>query len=224
MDIRIDKIMRSKRRSFALQIAEDGDLIVRAPKYASMGAIQRVVNDAQQWIRKKQAFQRERYKVIVSKKFVNGESFLYLGSAYELFITEYADCPLVFDKGFVLSHEYIGEAQKLFTAWYRKQAFLKISERVERYAVISGMEYNKVKITSAKTRWGSCSVVGNLNFTWRLIMAPLEVVDYVVVHELVHIEEKNHGRGFWNKVEMIFPGYGRQRKWLRENGHLLMSF
>jgi len=84
-----------------------------------------------------------------------------------------------------------------------------------------GLRYNRIKITNALKTWGSCSHQGNLNFTWRLIMAPLNVVDYVVVHELIHLDEKNHSRTFWEKVEILMPGYKEHKEWLKKNGHIL---
>lgn len=82
-------------------------------------------------------------------------------------------------------------------------------------------KYNKVNITNAQRRWGSCSAKGNLNFSWRLIMASLSVIDYVIVHELVHLEEKNHGRSFWTKVKLLMPDYKKHEDWLKKNGYLL---
>ena len=78
----------------------------------------------------------------------------------------------------------------------------------------------RIRITGARTRWGSCAGE-RLNFTYRLAMAPLEVIDYVIVHELVHIEVKNHSKTFWKRVEKIMPGYKRRRRWLKENGYSL---
>ncbi|NPV77748.1 MAG: M48 family metallopeptidase, partial [Anaerolineae bacterium] len=80
----------------------------------------------------------------------------------------------------------------------------------------------QIKITSAKTRWGSCSAKGTVSFPWRLVMAPVPVIDYVVVHELVHILEKNHSRAFWNKVRAIMPDYQQKIRWLEVNGYTLM--
>ncbi|MCX6013893.1 MAG: M48 family metallopeptidase, partial [Chloroflexi bacterium] len=79
------------------------------------------------------------------------------------------------------------------------------------------IKYKNVRITSAQTRWGSCSGHGNLYFSWRLIMAPLEVIDYVVIHELAHIHMKNHSPKFWEKVESMYPDYVACKKWLRDN-------
>ncbi len=108
-----------------------------------------------------------------------------------------------------------------FTNWYKERAYEKIKERVEFYAQKRGLKYNRVNITSAEKRWGSCSAKGNLNFSWRLIMAPLPVVDYVVVHELVHLIEKNHSKEFWKKVKLFMPDYEKYKDWLKEKGHLL---
>jgi len=105
--------------------------------------------------------------------------------------------------------------------WYKERAYEKISERVQWYALKNGFQYNKIKITQAQKRWGSCSSKGNLNFSWRLIMAPLPVVDYVVVHELAHLVEKNHSKAFWSKVKMLMTDYQKQQEWLKRNGHLL---
>jgi len=76
-------------------------------------------------------------------------------------------------------------------------------------------------ITSARTRWGSCSQEGALSFAWRLIMAPLPIIDYVVVHELAHIQVKNHSKRFWNKLNVLMPDYRQRIEWLERNGHLL---
>ncbi len=105
--------------------------------------------------------------------------------------------------------------------WYKDRAYEKIGQRVEWYARKYEFKYNKTKITTAQKRWGSCSSKGNLNFSWRLIMAPLPVIDYVVIHELVHLEERNHSRLFWDKVKYFYPEYPKCGNWLKENGHLL---
>ncbi len=89
------------------------------------------------------------------------------------------------------------------------------------YSEMTGLIHRSIKITSAKKRFGSCSPNGSLNFSWRLMMAPLNIIDYVVVHELVHIEERNHSKNFWNKVRIILPDYKQSEKWLKDNSQLL---
>lgn len=220
-EIKIDKIIRSKRRTIALEIARDAQLIVRAPYRTPMDFIEKVVLKKRFWIMEKQEFVKERIKKIIPKEFVSGEGFLYLGEMYKLEFVEALDMPIAFNNGFQISRQYVNVAKGILTAWYKEQAYQKISERANWYCTLSGLKYNKIKISDAQRRWGSCSAKGNLNFSWRLIMAPLRVVDYVVVHELAHLEEKNHSKAFWNKVRIMLPDFEQYKEWLKENRHLL---
>lgn len=220
-EIKIDKIIRSKRRTIALEIARDAQLIVRAPYRTPMDFIEKVVFKKRFWIMEKQEFVKERIKKIIPKEFVSGEGFLYLGEMYKLEFVEALDMPIAFNNGFQISRQYVNIAREIITAWYKEQAYQKISERANWYCTLSGLKYNKIKISDAQRRWGSCSAKGNLNFSWRLIMAPLRVVDYVVVHELAHLEEKNHSKAFWNKVRIMLPDFEQYKEWLKENRHLL---
>lgn len=103
----------------------------------------------------------------------------------------------------------------------RELARQRITLRVEYFAPLVGVTYNRIFIKEQKTRWGSCSSQGNLNFNWRLILAPEEVLNYVVVHELAHRKEMNHSKAFYAIVESVLPDYRQSRKWLRENGQRL---
>lgn len=221
MDVEIEKIMRAKRRTISLQVTDDAALVVKAPLNATDEVIREVVFRHKKWIEKKKAEIEARDPKFSSKEFVNGEGFLYLGRQYKLRIIESQAIPLKFENGFNLSKEALQDARAVFIKMYKKMAYEKISERVEWYAQKRGFKYNKVNITNAEKRWGSCSSNKNLNFSWRLIMAPLPVVDYVVIHELVHLEEKNHGKEFWNKVKVMMPDYEKYRDWLKKNGYLL---
>ena len=102
-----------------------------------------------------------------------------------------------------------------------KKAQEVFSQRVAYYSSKANSPYKRIRISQARSRWGSCGAKGNLNFSWRLIMAPLEVIDYVVAHEVAHLKIKNHSKHFWLWVEQLFPDYRQQRKWLKTNGHLL---
>ncbi len=219
--IKIEKIIRSRRKTVALQITDDATLIVRAPFEVNEQTIKNIVTRHLNWIRKKRDEILSRDPKFVKKEFVNGEGFLYLGKYYRLTIVDGQNEPLVFKNGFFLSRAYLPIAREVFVNWYREKAYEKIVERVEWYAKKRGFRYNRINITNAQKRWGSCSPKGNLNFSWRLIMAPLPVIDYVVVHELVHLEEKTHTKSFWNKVKMLIPDYEKHENWLKNNGYLL---
>lgn len=106
---------------------------------------------------------------------------------------------------------YVSIARDIFT---RKTAY---------YARIMGISYGRITIREQKTRWGSCSSKGNLNFNWRLILAPEEVLDYVVVHELAHRREMNHSKAFYAVVESVLPDYRQARRWLRDHGDSLWT-
>lgn len=144
-----------------------------------------------------------------------------MGRNYKLTIVEEQEVPLKFQNGFYLSKEALTNAKDIFIQWYKEEAYHKIAEQVEFYAKRAGLKYNKVKITNAQKRWGSCSSANNLNFSWSLIMAPLKVLDYVVVHELCHLIERNHSQRFWTKVKTMMPDYEKYRDWLNEYGYLL---
>ncbi|MBE8540158.1 YgjP-like metallopeptidase domain-containing protein [Geoglobus acetivorans] len=220
-DILIDELIKTRRKTISLQITDEGKLIVRAPVNASDEAIWNTILKHRDWIERKRKEILSRDPKASKKEFVNGEGFLYLGKYYKLRIVEGQKEPLKLDNEFLLSKEYLPIAKEVFVNWYREKAYEKITERVEWYAKIRGFDYNKVNITNAQKRWASCSHKRNLNFSWRLIMAPLPVIDYVVVHELVHLEEKNHSKTFWNKVKMLMPNYEKHKEWLKKNGHLL---
>jgi predicted metal-dependent hydrolase len=117
-----------------------------------------------------------------------------------------------------------GELRKQLASWYRQQATEAIMSRVMYYSEKVGVVYHTVRIKDQKTRWGSCSAKKNLNFSWRLIMAPPEVLDYVVVHELCHLIHLNHSPAFWQLVKNQLPDYSRHKRWLKDQGATLMAF
>ncbi len=218
--IEVNKLTRSKRRTIALIVERDGTLTVRAPIRASQVLIQQFIHEKTDWILRTQ----QKMKLVVptaTHQYVEGENFLYLGSSFDLKLVKPQRPALQFENGFSLSQTAQTKGESTFTRWYKARAHEVISERLQEYANKYGFTPKQVKISSAKTRWGSCSPDGTLNFTWRLVMSPLEVIDYVVVHELAHLRVKNHSRKFWSVVEKIYPKYKKQRKWLRDNGEKL---
>jgi len=219
--VQIDKIIRTKRKTIALQVTDDAKLVVRAPFNADDDTIIEIVLKHRRWIEEKKKEIEARDPKLSRKEFVDGEGFLYLGRYYKLNIVDDQSEPLKFEGAFYLSRYVLPHAQETFMQWYKNKALEKISERAGLYAKKRGFKYNKIKITNAQKRWGSCSFKGNLNFSWRLIMAPLPVLDYVVIHEHVHLEERNHAKSFWDKVKTLMPDYEIHSNWLLKNGYLL---
>jgi hypothetical protein len=219
--VKIDQIIRTKRKSIALIVEPNGRLVVRAPMRISDADIKHLVKQKERWIREKQKRVKDKSTQSKPKVYMDREEFLYLGKSYNLKIVADLNPALVLSQKFYLSRRALPKAESVFTKWYREQARAVISERVKLYATRHGFKYRKIRITSARTRWGSCSSMGNLNFTWRLVMAPPEVIDYVVVHELAHLRVSNHSKEFWNQVEHIMPDYKQRLRWLKENGQKL---
>lgn len=222
--IKISKIIRSKRKSIALVISSDATLVVRAPFRISLDYIEKMATRKIDWIERKIKEIQNRPKA-VERKFIAGEEFLYLGEKYQLKITGNFKIELSGNnecRELLFPKVFLWRAKKRMESWYKKQALEEITERVKVAARKLNLNYRSIKISNAKTNWGSCGPKNSLNFSWRLVMAPEFVIDYVVIHELTHILEKNHSRRFWNKVEAAMPEYKRAKKWLRENGKMLV--
>lgn len=221
MQIKVHQTIRSQRKTLALIVKPDGSLIVRAPLRSSEKSIREFVENNARWIEKKQAQVREIIPV-ARKQYIPGEMFMYLGNCYPLEIVKDQKKPLLLTENFKLAESAQSYANLIFERWYRRQAREVLNERVNLYAGQHDFRYEKIRITSARSRWGSCSANGSLNFSWRLIMTPLETIDYVVIHELVHTMIHNHSKRFWKKVEKILPNYKEHKKWLRKNGQQFM--
>ncbi len=217
------KLIRSDKRkkTISLIINRKGEIIVRAPVKTSMDEIEDLLKAKKRWIEKrlsiKQTFTNNK------KEFVTGENFLYLGKEYTLeFVDNHNKKGITLKNGrFLISKEDKENAKRLFIEWYKKAARELILDRLNFYKRQLGFIPSGMKITGALSRYGSCSGKNNLSFSWRLIMAPLNIIDYVIIHEICHIKEKNHGPHFWGLVESIIPDYKQRRKWLKDHRHTL---
>ena len=215
------KKSRKRRKTISLQISDKSELIVTAPHFTSLSEINRFVQEKQNWISK--AIQKHKEDAIKTKakEYINGEMFYYLGESYplEVFFEPLENAGVVFwDNRLFLNAQENKDLRKHYVVlWYKKKAHKYISERVDFFSRMLKLQPGSLRITSAKSRWGSCSSDNNLAFSFRLIMALPAVIDYVVVHELMHIKEKNHSAGFWQLVESAMPQYKLHRRWLKDN-------
>ena len=217
----IDKLIRTRRRTLAIIVEDDGRVVVRAPLRLKQEAIDEFVKAREQWILTKRVQASKRMSRFVPKSYVSGEEFLFLGEPYRLEIEDHQRKPLLLNGGFRLSRAALPRAEAVFERWYRRQALRVLSGRARAYAAGHGFAFSRIRITSARKRWGSCSHKGDLSFAWRLVMAPGPIIDYVVVHELVHLRHRNHSRRFWSKVASILPDFRQRENWLEEHGYLL---
>jgi len=155
------------------------------------------------------------------KELVNGEAVMYLGRNYRIAITDTASGDVEFNRQFLVPPRIAAGGTKAFSDWLLVRAEQKILPRVKQHARQLGVTYRDAEISEGRFRWGSCTPKNGLRFNWRLIKAPMSVVDYVIVHELAHLIEPNHTPRFWNIVKAQLPSTEDSRRWLREHGELL---
>ena len=215
---------RKRKRTLSIQIGSGGSVLVRVPYRTPQRDIDGFLAEKKQWVQKKIARELERQGEKQHRMFRPGESFLFLGERFPLRVNEERGGPeaLAFTgREFALNGDARPGARALFFLWYRKKAQEYIPGRADHYSRALGLSPRGVAISRARCRWGSCSADNRLAFTWRLIMAPPAVIDYVVVHELGHMMIRNHSRDYWEFVESVLPDYRERRDWLKEKGHLL---
>ncbi len=213
------QVIESNRKSIAIEIARDGQVFVRVPKGISEQELTRVIKSRQRWIYVRVMAARERKPI--EGLYETGRKLLFLGQELVLQIEYPQRRERVFLKDNKL-HVWILEEHKELIAkmleqWYRHQARKVIRELTEYYARIMKLKVNQIAIKDQKTRWGSCSSKHNLNFNYRLVMAPQPVIEYVVIHELCHMIHMNHSTEFWKEVEKLQPEFRQYRKWLKDH-------
>ena len=172
------EIIKSSRKTIAVEVRQDGSVLVRAPRNCPQSRIDTFLKEKQAWVIAKGEEQKEKE----------------------------ADSMKI---------QPLSEAEQRL---YRDKAREIFEQKVSYYAQMMGVSYGRIAIRDQKTRWGSCSSEKNLNFNWKLILAPPEVLDYVVVHELCHLKEMNHSKAFWDEVGKVMPEYETYKLWLKENG------
>lgn len=214
-------IIYSERKTLSVIVERDRSVIVRAPINTSAEVIAKEIEKRKRIIQKKiEHNQKYPYEKQV-KEFVAGESLMYLGKNYKLHLVDEPIEGIVFDNKFLISREKQQQANKLFKAWYIKSAHEIITPKAIALANQIGVKYNNINILDIKYRWGSCTPKDNIHFNWRLIKAPINVIEYIIVHELTHLLESNHTPEFWNRVSAQLPAFDKAKLWLKENGHEL---
>jgi len=217
-------IQRStKRRKLTITVERDRSVIVHAPEGISDEKINQVVESKRQWIYEKighpQKYQNPPHAP--GKELVSGESAFYLGRQYRIEVVKTGLGEIKFAQRFLIPPTQVAKRKEALREWYIGKAKEKIVPRVKQHAIQLGVDVAEVKIVDNRYRWGSCTMNNNVNFNWRLIKAPMFVVDYVIVHELAHLIEANHTPRFWNIVRAQSPTIDKAKAWLKEHGQLL---
>ncbi|OKL39977.1 M48 family metallopeptidase [Pontibacter flavimaris] len=212
-------LKRSQRKTVSIYVERDGEVMVMAPKEMSDAAIDELVDSKAASIFKHQAELEELNQVKKTREPVNGESYLYLGRNYRLELVEKQEAPLKLKDGyFLLQKKHAPKAEQIFKQYYKEKGAKRIPERVRYYEKLMGLTTSEIKIMDLQNRWASCNTKGDLNFHWKCMMAPLKVLDYIIVHELAHLIHANHSEAFWNEVDKVLPDYRERKNWLRVNG------
>ncbi len=219
------EIVYSSRKTFAISISRDAKIVARAPKSMKKEAVEsqmvRHVSEIMQMVEKTKKRKAALPIITVGK---NDEIPCY-NQTFRLIIQESIGREQVIESGNILEIRirtqekgYYERASLLLEKWYRQKAKSIFTTRVSYYSLRMNTSYEKIFIKEQKTCWGSCSSNRNLNFNWRLVLMPPEVLDYCVVHELAHLHEMNHSSAFWNHVKNEFPQYKNIRRFLKEEG------
>ena len=217
----VEVVRTERKRSASIRL--EGDLVkVSVPKTLSDDRVRELVNKRTTWIKTKLQEQSER-PIVKPKEYVSGESFPYLGKHYRLKVITGNAASLKLKSGYLQATVEETDAnaqsttQSLLLNWYLTHAEKRLTEKTQRWAEIIGVEPNTVSVKGYKSRWGSCSIQGDISYNWRIILAPHHIVDYVIIHELCHMLEHNHSARFWSHVEQYAPDWRRCRDWLKRN-------
>lgn len=210
---------KSKRRTASLFIERDGSISLIVPEELELAEIEQIVETKQAWIYKSLAEWKDLNASKVEREFVSGETFLYLGRNYKLRVSDELKSDLVLKDGyFLIKEKKLSNCAEVFKSFYREKGLAKVLQRIEYYQGKVGVKPNEVRVRELGNRWASCTPDGNLNFHWKCVMAPLSILDYIVVHELCHLLHPNHTDTFWNEVDKVLPDYRKRLAWLNKNG------
>jgi Predicted metal-dependent hydrolase len=208
----------------------DDHVRISAPKYVSSKQLKELLSAKQEWILTQWLASRNTLRS-PKRQYIAGALFPYRGQSLELSIRrEPHQSTQVSAEGQVLvvslpynllDYQCV-DIQDSIMAWYKVEARRVLQSKLKEQAKKMQVTYREFRLKDQKTRWGSCSNQGNINLNWRIIMAPEEVIDYLVIHELAHLTQPNHSEKFWQRVGTFMPDYVRRRNWLRDHGQELV--
>lgn len=214
---------RPKRRTVGIRVKPDGQVLVATPKLVPHLLVKQFLREKAGWVHRKLDDAAEARRHRAARGFAEGDSVAYLGKDYRL---GFAGRSRLDEASGTLHLGLRGEPEReaviaALTRWYKSQARELMPERIAVLAERFAHRPSHVGIKSYRSRWGSCHADGRIYFNWRLVMAPVAVVDYVAAHELCHLKHRNHSPAFWQAVERLYPDYPEQRSWLRRHGDML---
>ncbi len=217
-DLELELRGTSRRRTLQLTIDRAGGLILFAPPSVSTDRLTQFVQERRFWIYQKLA-EKELVNRPAAKQYVTGEGFPYLGRSYRLLLVDAQEVPVKLEGGrFRMVRAAAQNGDQHMREWYLAYGQAWLNAQVLRLASRTGVNPADVSIRDLGYRWGSCGPDGKIAFHWRIVMLPPRIVEYIVVHELVHLAEPHHGIAFWRSVETTIPDFAIHKQWLKENG------
>ena len=220
----IEIVFSKKRKTISIQIKPDS-IRVLSNYWISKNSVREFILKKESWIRKKLADQKLRVKPVTN--LVNNEKLTLCGKNYTLKVnSETIKEPEIRSETIIISNNFktrkiFGSIESQILKQLKDFSFRILQKKTFEFSQIMNVRYNSVKIKNYKSRWGSCSSKGDISFNWKIIFAPENIIEYLVVHELSHLIHFNHSKLFWNKVEEFQYNYKENRKWLKENGYKL---
>jgi predicted metal-dependent hydrolase len=209
----------ARRKTMQITVERDGNLVLSVPPELDEVRLRAFVQQKRHWIYTKLAEKDRLKRQVPRKEFVGGEGFLYLGRSYRLKLTDEQDVPLKLSAGrFCLRRDALPAAREHFVRWYSERARSWVSSRVAEYQSRMQVNPSGVRVHDLGYRWGSCGKGDYLYFHWKAILLPPRIVEYVVVHEIAHLQEPHHTPAFWLRVERAMPDYAQRKTWLAEHG------
>ena len=211
----------ARRRTLEIVVDRDGSLVLATPPDVATETLERFVDENWVWVYTKLAEKEAQARTRSPREFVSGEGFPYLGRSYRLKVidgTPRQPALRLYRSRFELRRDAIPEAREHFVRWYTLHLRPMLDRHVAALAHRVGAEPRQVHIQDLGYRWGSSNRRGHLYFHWRVAMLPHPMIEYLVVHELVHLIERNHSPAFWERLERVIPDYAERQRWLRERG------
>jgi predicted metal-dependent hydrolase len=206
-----------RRRTIGISVGRRGELTVYAPTEITSNELVRNIKQKLLWVHRQLAKKNGTLSAVSKPEFVSGESFSFLGRSYRLQLVVSQRQPIRFDgEHFLLRKDARAQAEEHFRRWYRINGLPWLERRVHLLVNRVGVTPTNVRVRELGYRWGSCTQRENVYFNWKLLQLPVRLIDYVIVHELAHLRDGNHGPGFWSRVERALPDWASRREELAE--------
>jgi len=217
-------IKSSRRKTTALKIKE-GEVSIHIPTRLPLMYAREFIVQKTPWIQTKLSDQA--LKKTVGKHFIHGEEFIFLDKKYSLRLIQAETSPSVIKTSTEI--EVRGRLNRLsqtairaaLVRWYKQQAEQYLTSRTTALADKITLAPHSITVKTYKARWGSCGIQGDVQFNWKLILAPPDIIDYVIIHELCHLKHHNHSANFWQLVAHHYPAFKASQAWLKTNGYRL---